>query len=89
MVTDTGVSINPDTTFDTCPRDVDVLFVPGAVDNVKLMKDEPSIAQPIPVGDGATLLARRPDVRAAERRLAAATARIGVATADLYSSRIG
>jgi NodT family efflux transporter outer membrane factor (OMF) lipoprotein len=40
--------------------------------------------QPIPVGDGAALLARRPDVRAAEQRLAAATARIGVATADLY-----
>ena len=40
--------------------------------------------QPIPVGDGRALLARRPDVREAERRLASATARIGVATADLY-----
>jgi NodT family efflux transporter outer membrane factor (OMF) lipoprotein len=42
------------------------------------------LGRPIPVGDGAALLARRPDVRAAERRLGAATARIGVATADLY-----
>lgn len=42
--------------------------------------------RPIPVGDGAALLARRPDVRVAERRLAAATARIGVATAELYPS---
>jgi NodT family efflux transporter outer membrane factor (OMF) lipoprotein len=38
----------------------------------------------IPIGDGAALLKRRPDVRQAEWRVAAATARIGVATADLY-----
>lgn len=40
----------------------------------------------IPIGDGRGLLARRPDVREAERRLAADTARIGVATAELYPS---
>lgn len=39
---------------------------------------------PIPVGDGAALLQRRPDIRQAERALAGATALIGVATADLY-----
>lgn len=42
------------------------------------------LEQAIPVGDGRSLIARRPDVREAERRLAAETARIGVATADLY-----
>ena len=44
----------------------------------------PHLAQAVPVGDGAALLKRRPDIRQAERQLAAATARIGVATADLY-----
>src|SRR5690606_8674576 len=38
----------------------------------------------IPVGDGAALLRRRPDLRQAERQLAADIARIGVAAADLY-----
>jgi outer membrane protein, multidrug efflux system len=36
------------------------------------------------VGDPATLLRRRPDVRVAERTLAASTARIGVAVGDLF-----
>lgn len=44
----------------------------------------PKLTTPIPAGDGTTLLLRRPDVRQAERTLAAETARIGVATADLY-----
>jgi len=44
----------------------------------------PRLTHPLPVGDGAALLKRRPDVREAERQLAAATAEIGVATAQLY-----
>lgn len=44
----------------------------------------PHIAQRVPVGDGAALLKRRPDIRQAERSLAAATAGIGVATGQLY-----
>jgi NodT family efflux transporter outer membrane factor (OMF) lipoprotein len=44
----------------------------------------PSVREPIPAGDGQALLARRPDVRAAERKLAGDVERIGVATAQLY-----
>jgi len=39
---------------------------------------------PLPVGQRADLLRRRPDVHAAERLLAAATADVGVATAELF-----
>lgn len=46
----------------------------------------PRLSQALPVGDGAALLRRRPDVRQADRQLASATARIGVATATLYPS---
>ncbi|WP_298668126.1 efflux transporter outer membrane subunit [uncultured Sphingomonas sp.] len=44
----------------------------------------PRLPKAAPVGDGAALLLRRPDVREAERRLAAAAARVGVARADFY-----
>ena len=46
----------------------------------------PTLHQPLPVGDGAALLKRRPDVRQADRQLASATAKIGVAVASLYPS---
>jgi multidrug efflux system outer membrane protein len=58
---------------------------PGALPkNIEQCDTAPRLASPIPVGDGAALLRRRPDIRQAERTLASATARIGVATADLY-----
>lgn len=46
----------------------------------------PDQARPIAIalGDASGFLRRRPDVQAAERRLAGATARTGVATADLF-----
>jgi len=44
----------------------------------------PRLPESVRLGDVEGFLRRRPDVRAAERALAAATARVGVATADLY-----
>jgi outer membrane protein, multidrug efflux system len=44
----------------------------------------PSAPESVALGVPVDLLRRRPDVRAAERELAAATARIGAAEADLY-----
>ncbi|MEN8151515.1 MAG: efflux transporter outer membrane subunit, partial [Planctomycetota bacterium] len=44
----------------------------------------PAPPEQVFVGIPANLLRQRPDVRSAERKLAAQTARIGVATADLY-----
>jgi multidrug efflux system outer membrane protein len=58
---------------------------PGEV-HAELEQQEPVPVPPpgVAVGVPADLLRRRPDVRQAERQLAAQTARIGVATADLY-----
>ena len=44
----------------------------------------PRLDRPLPIGDGAALLRRRPDIRQAERTVAANTAGIGIATASLY-----
>lgn len=44
----------------------------------------PAAQGAIGIGLPADLLRRRPDIRRAERELAAATARVGIATADLY-----
>ena len=44
----------------------------------------PSVPENLPTGLPSDLLRRRPDIRRAERELAAATARIGVSTADLF-----
>ena len=58
---------------------------PGALLD-ELSRTEPIPATPpvVPVGLPSDLLRRRPDVRQAERQLAAATADIGVQTAELF-----
>ena len=60
-------------------------YAPGAVDDMMV----PAAAVPSPpaeiaIGIPADLLRRRPDIRLAERALAAQTARIGAATGELY-----
>jgi NodT family efflux transporter outer membrane factor (OMF) lipoprotein len=58
---------------------------PGAL-LTELIADAPIPATPpaVPVGLPSELLRRRPDIRRAEANLHAATARVGVATADLF-----
>jgi multidrug efflux system outer membrane protein len=65
-----------------------LLGVPASTITSSLIKGS---AQPMPryatrTGVPADLIRNRPDIRAAERRLQAATAQIGVAEADLYPS---
>jgi NodT family efflux transporter outer membrane factor (OMF) lipoprotein len=72
------------------PRDLEAELGPGP----KIKEDEFS-AEPVPtlpawvaVGIPADLLRRRPDVRSAERQVAAQSAQIGVAEADLYPTLV-
>jgi multidrug efflux system outer membrane protein len=57
---------------------------PGTLNEELKPESVTTYAKPLPIGDATQFLRRRPDVRIAERQLAAATARVGVATADLF-----
>jgi multidrug efflux system outer membrane protein len=58
---------------------------PGALaTRLTQVQDLPALPETIALGNPEDLLRRRPDIRAAERQLAAATAAIGVQVADLF-----
>jgi len=57
---------------------------PGELNADLAPRNYPAIAKALPIGNPGELLQRRPDVRSAERRLAAATERQGVAVASLF-----
>jgi outer membrane protein TolC len=57
---------------------------PGELDAALVEVPRPFRVAAISIGAPEELLRRRPDVRSAERALAARTARVGVATADLF-----
>lgn len=59
---------------------------PGTGDELDALLSPLPDLDPVPLGLPAQLLDRRPDLRQAEMQLAAATARIGVAMADLFPS---
>jgi multidrug efflux system outer membrane protein len=58
---------------------------PGALQaELAPVADVPPVPPTVPVGLPSELLRRRPDIRRAEAQLHAATARVGVATSDLF-----
>jgi multidrug efflux system outer membrane protein len=59
-------------------------LTPGTLDAELAPREVPPHLTTLAVDSPEALLRRRPDIRAAERGLAAATARIGVAKADLF-----
>ena len=61
-------------------------LAPGSLDHrlAEGAAELPALPAVVLTGSPAGLIQRRPDIRSAERSLAAATARIGVSTADLF-----
>jgi NodT family efflux transporter outer membrane factor (OMF) lipoprotein len=58
---------------------------PGALDQeLSSLRAMPALPATVPVGDPGALLQQRPDIRAAERRLASSNAQIGQHTADYF-----
>jgi NodT family efflux transporter outer membrane factor (OMF) lipoprotein len=84
----TEAAIPPlETTLKTAIHHLSVLLgqPPGALlEQLSRESAIPPAPPEIPAGVPADILRRRPDIRQAERQLAAATANIGVATADLF-----
>jgi cyclohexyl-isocyanide hydratase len=44
IYSDTGIGVQPTATFETCPRELDILFVPGGFGQQQLMKDAEVLA---------------------------------------------
>ena len=44
IYSDTGIAIQPTSTFETCPRELDILFVPGGFGQQQLMNDAEVLA---------------------------------------------
>lgn len=90
----TAASIpNLETSYNSAVNRIAVLMgeAPGAV-NTLMVTRQPIPLPPQAIGAGipAEIIQRRPDIAAAERTLAAETARIGVAEAELYPAlRLG
>jgi outer membrane protein, multidrug efflux system len=70
--------------LDAARRQLEILLgrYPGAA--IEPPEGLPDLLAPIPPGIPASVLARRPDLRVAERRVAAASARVAQARATLY-----